>query len=507
MLRAAAMPVGATQASRLNASATLTDASGSYLARGSNPLRDLLSSVYPEPETEGLITSIAPPTTAGKTHYRLLIGTLKKLGLWSSLANGFLFGSAHQASTTTQKSIKGGNDATGTGNQGTYFASMNGTSHKYTYAGTAVASSEAHTVVTVFQDTNQSTDHVSHAWSMYAGGAAKGPAIYTGGSTISGTYAVNTVFGFGSTDGSATTGQITTTSGNYGGILYTALRQVDNRQVLTVHGKQQTYASLASLWLNATDRVIGASGAGAQFLAGRIFAVLEFDVALTDSQLETVLYVLRYIVGNAYTTSRFCAFEGNSLTASASGGGSSWPAKLLAKTGWSTTFTAEKYANHALDGAHASTYNEQTYYMRTAQFRPVVGERNILFVWEGVNDITAGVSTERIVSAIDRHLTAAYADGWDIYVMPITPVAATADGLTYGYSAAQLQQVEDVNDYLQNIAGPRYGTFLDLRRIGDTYQTFLDPTSTDYYVPGDGLHHSDAGRGLIADYAYAQVTP
>jgi hypothetical protein len=70
-----------------------------------------------------------------------------------------------------------------------------------------------------------------------------------------------------------------------------------------------------------------------------------------------------------------------------------------------------------------------------------------------------------------------------------------------------LQTINDVNTYLSEYAGAVFGRYIDLYKIGDTYPKFLDATSGDYYVAGDGLHHNDAGRGLIADYIASMVTP
>lgn len=482
---------------------------GVYLTRKAPSIQSLLSPIYPDADVEALITSIAVPNTAGKNNYRVLINALKKLGIWSSLVNGFLFGSAHQPSSTTIKSIKGAGDATGTGTHSTYYTTLNGTTNGYTYAQTPDAAVAAKTVIAVFLDSNVATGHNSHVWSAYSGGASKGPAIYAGGSSTSGTEnaKVASVYGFASLDGSAVPGEAIALKSTYAEKVYAAIRQSGGRFSLSVHGKDTESYALATAWNNVSTVGIGINPASNADLAGKIFAVLDFSVALTDDQLGKVMDVLRYLFSLADGALRYCAFEGNSLTASASGGGTTYPDKLLAKTEWATAFVPSRYANNALSGAYESMHGEQQYYRRTAAASPVVGERNILFVWGGVNDITAGISAATIIASLDRHLRAAYEDGWDIYMLPITPVAPAAAGLSYQYSADQLQTIVDVNAYLSEYAGVVFGRYIDLYKIGDTYPTFLDATSSDYYVAGDGLHHNDAGRGLIADYIDSVVTP
>lgn len=482
---------------------------GVYLTRKAPSIQSLLSPIYPDADVEDLITSIAVPNTAGKTNYRVLINALKKLGIWSSLANGFLFGSSHQPSAATIKSINGAGDATGTGTHSTYYTTLNGTTNGYTYTQTPSAAVSAKTVIAVFSDSNVSTGHNSHVWSVYAGGASKGPAIYSGGSSISGSGNGNVanVYGVATLDGSAVAGENIATLATYNERVYAAIRQSGGRFSLSVHGKSTKSYALATAWNNTATVGIGINPSAGAYLAGKIFAVLDFSVALTDEQLTKVIDVLRYVFSLADGAQRYCAFEGNSLTASASGGGTTYPDKLMAKAEWATAFVPSRYSNNALSGAYESMHGEQQYYSRTTAASPVVGERNILFVWGGVNDITAGISAARIIASLDRHLRAAYEDGWDIYMLPITPVAPAAAGLSYHYSAAQLQTIIDVNVYLSEYAGVVFGRYIDLYKIGDTYPTFLDATSSDYYVAGDGLHHNDAGRGLIADYIDSVVTP
>jgi lysophospholipase L1-like esterase len=482
---------------------------GVYLTRKAPSIKSLLTPVYPDAEVEALITSIAVPNTAGKTSYRVLINALKKLGIWSSLANGFLFGSSHQPSAATIKSINGAGDATGTGTHSTYYTTLNGTTNGYTYTQTPSAAVSAKTVIAVFSDSNVSTGHNSHVWSVYAGGASKGPAIYSGGSSISGSGNENVanVYGVATLDGSAVAGENIATLATYNERVYAAIRQSGGRFSLSVHGKSTQSYALATAWNNTATVGIGINPSAGAYLAGKIFAVLDFSVALTDEQLTKVIDVLRYVFSLADGAQRYCAFEGNSLTASASGGGTTYPDKLMAKAEWATAFVPSRYSNNALSGAYESMHGEQQYYSRTTAASPVVGERNILFVWGGVNDITAGISAARIIASLDRHLRAAYEDGWDIYMLPITPVAPTSAGLSYKYSAGQLQTINDVNTYLSEYAGAVFGRYIDLYKIGDTYPKFLDATSGDYYVAGDGLHHNDAGRGLIADYIASMVTP
>jgi hypothetical protein len=316
-------------------------------------------------------------------------------------ANGFLFGSSHQPSAATIKSINGAGDATGTGTHSAYYTTLNGTTNGYTYTQTPSAAVSAKTVIAVFSDSNVSTGHNSHVWSVYAGGASKGPAIYSGGSSYSGSGNQNVanVYGIATLDGSAVAGENIATLATYNERVYAAIRQSGGRFSLSVHGKSTQSYALATAWNNTATVGIGINPSAGAYLAGKIFAVLDFSVALTDEQLTKVIDVLRYVFSLADGAQRYCAFEGNSLTASASGGGTTYPDKLMAKAEWATAFVPSRYSNNALSGAYESMHGEQQYYSRTTAASPVVGERNILFVWGGVNDITAGISAATIIAA------------------------------------------------------------------------------------------------------------
>ena len=475
-------------------------------------LSSIIASMYPDPDAESAISAAGVTDIKGKTHYRTIIATIKSLGLWSAFNNGFLFGSVHQPSSTTLKSLKAGAaDATGSGTNAEYGVTLNGSSNGYTYtASSASATKSEKTLVAIFADTS-AVSHVGAVVSGYQGGTSRGPYITAGGSPISGNSlsTVKRVYGYASADGAAGTPEMYWDNASTGGIVYSALRLRGGYLSLNVQGKELLNSALATAWQNNSSIGIGKHPNGAHYFTGSIYAVLEFDAGLTDVQLYTLMRVLRHIYSISVAPQRYVLFTGNSLTATSSnggvaGGGSDWPAKLRQKAAWLAAYPDTSFANTALGGSRVSAYGEVDYYIRGHMWSPVVGERSICFAWDGCNDITGGVSAATIIAAKDRLYSAMLRDGWELYVLPITPVASQGQGMSYGWTPGQQAIRDQVNAWMQNNKRFR---FIDLSRIGLTNPTFLDPTSSDYYVVGDGLHHNDAGRALIADYIASVVTP
>lgn len=465
---------------------------------------------YPDKSAEAVISATGISSSSGKTNYRFLIATLKKLGVWSALSNGFLFGSAHQSSATTIKSIKGGNNATGTGTATEFGVTLNGSTNGYTYTAASPSATRAKkTLVAVFSDSNVATGHTSHILSGYSGGTSKGPYICSGGSTNSGSDSttINNLYSFLSNDGSAALTEAISPGATAGRLVYAAATYDGDQLVNVIHGRDAAFSSIVgNVWDNSATYGIGQNPAGSVRLAGSIHAVLEFNDALTVEQVATVEQALRamFWIHDTSYDNRFLLFSGNSLTEAASGGGTNWPSKLLEKPAWAAAYPVTNWINAALSGSRVTGYGEYDYYIRGRRHRPVMSEPSKAFVWEGINDVTVSIPAARIISAIDRHCKALKADGFSVYILTLTPVASVGDGMSYAYTTTQQQILADVNSWIR---GQKYFSVIDLSVIGSTYPTFLDPTKSDYYVAGDGLHHNDSGRALIADYVDQVTSP
>lgn len=479
---------------------------------GPTTIQRYVEIMYPDPDAEAAIAAAGVTDTIGKTNYRTVIAAIKSLGLWSGLSNGFLLGSKHQSSASTLKSIKAGAaDAAGSGTNAEYGVSLNGSTNGYLYpAASASAAKTEKTLIAIFADTS-AVAHVGAVLSGYQGGTTRGPYISAGGSPISGNSlsTIKRVYGYASIDGAAASPEMYADNASVGGIVYSALRLRGGYLSLNVQGKELINSALATAWQNNPNIGIGKHPNNAHYFSGAIYAVLEFDVGLTDTQLYALMRVLRHIYSIAVAPQRYILFMGNSLTATSSnggvaGGGSDWPAKLRQKAAWLAAYPDTSFANTALGGSRVSAYGELDYHMRGRMWSPIVGERSICFAWDGCNDITGGVSADVIIAAKNRLYSQVVRDGWELYVLPITPVASQGQGMSYGWTPAQQSARDKVNAWQ---AKQTWFKNIDLSKIGVTNPTFLDPTSSDYYVAGDGLHHNNSGRALIADYIASVVTP
>lgn len=462
------------------------------------------------PYAEAVADQIGMTSTHGRRMTVMLIKALEKMGLISALGNGFLIGSDFQAAGNVKSLKLGGSAATivvigGSPTINAFGADLTG-SNGFTYqTPNASAAATARTQIVMFKDSNYTTGHVSHILSNYAGGANKGPAIYSGGSSLTGSFAstANKIFGYGSTDGSAISELVTASAAHDGWPVCAALRFGDGLMSLHVQGLDVVRQSLASVWQNYATCGIGLSGGGTSGVVGTVYAALDFNASLTSSQIAAVWRVLQHIYSRYATPRRRMLVVGNSLMASSSDGGSNVFSKLLAKPEWSANHSAVNSLNLALAGSRVSGHNEEIAYERGLELAPISTERSIAIVRAGINDITAGKSAAEVIMSTDRLCSALLSYGFEVWLCNHSVVASAGQGLAYGYTPAQQQVRSDVNTW---IAAQSAYKPIDLLRIGGTYPSYLDPTSSAFQA-GDGLHPSNTARGWEADYITAQIAP
>lgn len=464
---------------------------------------------YSDSSADAAITAANVTDERAKYHYKRIIQTIKGMGLWSKLDNAYLLGSLHQASGATPsnalKSMTGGSDATGTSTFSDYYATFNGTSDKYVFpnvnAGTALTGK---TFIAIYNVLN--TSGVNTLVSNYRGGSLRGPILSAGGPT-NGAPATS-ICGYVSTDGASSGDKAVSIS-----------TQIDNRMSFAalslMDGIASTYSNTANpariaastAWMNNSNNTLGVCGGSDSnyYLNGQMMFAAVFNTGLTDGQVFAIKCALENILADCIDFPSGIVFEGNSLTAANTGGGSNWPTKLLATTGWTNV---KRYVNLSLSGAKQTQHVEQNYWTAGRQWLPMGRQDVVYMLWSGCNDITASISTSKIIASLRRHVIAAKLDGFRVVILTISPVAGPSvpGGWTgYVWSSAQQTQRTDINAWIRTTAKSLGAQVVDLDELGVAHPNFLVPTSTDYYV--DGLHQNDAGRTLIAAKFAAEVTP
>ena len=472
--------------------APLTNVGMRPLDGGESPFAD--SAAY------NVIAAAGVTDEPAKMHYHRSIQLIKGLGLWSGLENAYLIGAAWQNDSTSLKSFTAANLATGTSTFSTYGATFNGTSDTYTVSnatnsGTALTGK---TFVAIYKCTR--TASAGNALiSNYQGGAARGPLLSVGDNPVSGATNLTVINGIMTVDG-ATATNTTLTGGNDSKYSFAGMSLKDGMLTTYANGQTASYGTLATAWVNNANYRIGSNPNNTYYHQGDIVFAAIFNTGLTPGQMQALRAGMENILSNVVNFSGSVVFEGNSLTAAATGGGTTWPAKLLASTGWTTVTRTE---NIARSGALQTTEVENRYFTRARQWSPQANQDSIFFLWSGCNDITASKSSTAIINSLRRSIIRARQDGFRVVVLTITPVAASGGGYVWG--GTQQTTRTTVNTWIKGEGKQIASQVIDLDEIGVANPDFLTPTLTTYYT--DGLHQNDAGRALIAAKVLAEVSP
>ena len=467
---------------------------------------------YADVDADAIIAATSITDDLGINHYQRLITGLKKANLWADIESGFLFGDKHQDDDTgaAVRPFKGAANAAGTGVNGDYSVALNGSTNGYEFPNESEIPTAGVTVVALFKqdqtfDTAVATPSI--LISAYEGGTKRGMALASAGkpagtggaSTID--YVSGAVSVVTDTANSGATAEPFVDNAHEGEWSFGACSYLGTTATVMGNSREVASATSATFWNNNTDWAIGKNPNNSYYFKGEIAAILVYDVGLTTGQLFELRLLLESVMTDSIDFPPSITFEGNSLTASAPGGGTTWPTQLLLETGWTTV----RNENLAADGARQMDRVENQYYNKARRWVGANRAKRIFALWSGVNDLTASYTSAGIIASLKRQLLAAKADGFFVIIMPITPVASAGDGMTYGYSTTQQTRLTKVNTWIAAEGAAIADQFLNLNLIANTYAAFSDPTDTTYYVSGDGLHHNDAGRGLISDYFLANV--
>lgn len=170
-------------------------------------------------------------------------------------------------------------------------------------------------------------------------------------------------------------------------------------------------------------------------------------------------------------------FEGDSLTASATGGGTAYPLHLASKVE-TTLLTNKATASESLVDITAQAADMDLSYKS--------GFNSILAVWGGTNDLTLVTDPDgpTIYARYRDYCLARKAVGWKILAFTLTP----RDGLTPSKQTAL--------DYFNTQVRANWATFADAIYDVAAKAEFADPLNVTYF--SDGLHMTDAGREIVA---------
>ena len=466
--------------------------------------RPPLQSPWEDVDAAAAITAAGVTDEAAKAHYHQIVRAIKEVGRWADLENAYLLGTYYQASSTTLKSLTGTADATGTSTFSNYSAAFNGTTDKYLFAnGNLGTAKTGQTFLVIYK--NDGLQAVNAILSNYQGGSAKGPALSCGGAAAgyaSGPTRINDVCALGCPSDGSSNVTVAVVDGVDQKYSFGALTFGDTTLKVFGNGVTPVSGALAELWCNNANFGLGANPNSSQFFDGEIVFAAVFNAGLSDTEIFRLKVMLERILTPTLTMTGSVIFEGNSLTGAASGGGTTWPAKLLAMAGWSGVTRAY---NVALSGAWQTRRTESHYGVSVTQHAPWAKQDSLFFLLGGINDITGGLTSTVIIASLKRNVIRAKSDGFRVVLLTLTPVAPSGSGLSYNYDATKLGYIDDINDWILGEGSTIVDQVVDLNEITDTYPEFGDPTDDTYYTTGDGLHHNDAGRALIAAKVFAEV--
>ena len=493
----------ATQTAINNSSLTLEESAGLI------PFR-LPANVSPftDPDADAVITATSTTDERGINHYQRIVQLFKGMDLWADLQDAYLIGDKWQNSSTSLKSITGNNLATGASTFNSYSGDFNGSSNGYAFANDDQGTGKTgKTFFAIFKNVAKAIGGLQTAalLSNYQGGSTQGMGLSAGRFAGNGASALDDIGCIGSETGSSNVKAFVSGANDYKDSVAIATLKDGS---LNVFGNSFNPARVAlpTLHNNNATYGLGKAANGVYYFQGEIMFAGVLDVGLSDHDAFALRLGLESILADVLDLPGSIVFEGNSLTGQASGGGSPYPNHLMLKSGWSEII---RWTNIADGGAEQIQKVEAQYFTEARQWMAIAGQKSMFILWSGINDVSniSGLTTAELTTSLRRSIKRAKAEGFWVGLIPLTPVADAADGLTYGYDATQQTLIAETNTWMETEGANLVDQFIDIRLIGATYPLFLDPTNSTYYTAGDGLHHNDAGRQLIADYIDANVTP
>ena len=161
--------------------------------------------------------------------------------------------------------------------------------------------------------------------------------------------------------------------------------------------------------------------------------------------------------------------------------------RLAARHGHTVTALANEgiSGNRVASGGGSTGSPGATRWIRDASTKPGVGS---VFLFEGINDISGGISAEALIAADKQIATQAHAMGKCAFAATVTPAQLRADS-----DAEQVRR--DVNRWLKS--SDDFDAVFDFdRAVADP----ADPTRlAQRFDSGDHIHLSDAGYSTVAN--------
>jgi len=172
--------------------------------------------------------------------------------------------------------------------------------------------------------------------------------------------------------------------------------------------------------------------------------------------------------------------EGDSISAGYKlGAGEDWPSVLMTTPNFAGKGT--KY-NFAVSSSEVN-WLDGRYQSKVYPLRPQNGERVILFVWAGTNDIlVTDQSAAEVYAELESYWTRAKNDGFEVWAFTIIERA--------NFTPAERTQAQELNRLI------RESTVW--HRLVDVAPLFPDPANTNLYL--DGIHPTALGSVKIAQF-------
>lgn len=455
-----------------------------------------------DPDAKRYIASAGVSDTLAIWRVNEIIKYLKKNNLWSTLTDAFLLGSKFQSSSSTLKSLNLIRTASGSSTFAEWGGSFDSTTNGYTFTNADAESpvSTGFSWMTFHQHDPVANIHV--LLGSYSPTTQRGPYLSIG-YPGTGSNPETAARLYTSTDGTTFPTFITRTNTDYTDDWGYAFAQWNgSSRLVALDDITPVTDSVSSVWNNLGSMGLGMASNSTLRFDGRIMAAFLWSNPIGTSSYNGLRSRMREIFSSTVPYRPAVIFDGNSLTGTPSGGGTTWPAKLLSKSGWNSPYLRSQ--NYAVGGYKLIDNNLPNLPSIVNAWKPYGNEDILLISWPAINDITAGYSTAQITSAYQEYCNIAKAARFRLAICTLTPVASVGDGAGYAYTPAQQLIRSQVNSWIRTYGSQIADQIIDFDDLIATYPAFGDPVDTTYYL--DGLHQNDAGRVLIANFIDSEVS-
>jgi lysophospholipase L1-like esterase len=207
--------------------------------------------------------------------------------------------------------------------------------------------------------------------------------------------------------------------------------------------------------------------------------IIIYNRALSDGEVRNVLYPYSLTRGVPIDSAGLLACDGDSITAGVGAAlNRGWPQYLNLPFGVRRRVTAQSGIGIATASSNAATSLDPLL---------VSGQRNVLAIWIGTNDISIGTSGSSIYSSLTSYITARRSAGWDKIAVFTTIKRSSFSGST------ETQRQAYNSAIVGNAAGA--DAVIDVASLAE----FGDPANTTYVF--DGIHPTAAGYRATAALA------